>query len=81
MPASLNQSVPYEGLDRIVIGEDKERYFQVRTKLPPGKKKGVGEIFKGKFGRFAWSAYEAPRVDLEFICHSLNVNPSVVPRK
>ena len=30
---------------------------------------------------FAWSAYEAPRVDLNFICHNLNVNLSVIPKK
>ena len=30
---------------------------------------------------FAWSAYEAPGVDLNFICHHLNVNPSVSPKK
>ena len=30
---------------------------------------------------FAWSAYEAPEVDLDFICHHLNVNPNVVPKK
>ena len=30
---------------------------------------------------FAWSAYEAPGVDLNFICHNLNVNPSVIPKK
>jgi len=30
---------------------------------------------------FAWSAYEAPRVDPSFICHHLNVNPSVTPKK
>ena len=30
---------------------------------------------------FAWNAYEAPRVDLNFICHHLNVNPAVLPRK
>ena len=30
---------------------------------------------------FAWSAYEAPRVDLSFICHHFNVNPSVTPKK
>ena len=28
---------------------------------------------------FAWSAYEAPRVDLDFICHHLNIKPSVPP--
>ena len=30
---------------------------------------------------FAWNAYEAPGVDLNFICHHLNVNPSVTPKK
>ena len=30
---------------------------------------------------FAWNAYEAPGVDLNFICHHLNVNPMVTPRK
>ena len=30
---------------------------------------------------FAWSAYEAPRVDPNFICHHLNVNEFVTPKK
>ena len=30
---------------------------------------------------FAWNAYEAPRVDPSFICHYLNVNPFVTPKK
>ena len=30
---------------------------------------------------FAWNAYEAPRMDSSFICHHLNVNPFVTPRK
>ena len=30
---------------------------------------------------FAWNAYEAPRVDRDFIFHHLNVNPAVLPRK
>ena len=30
---------------------------------------------------FTLNAYEAPRVDPSFICHHLNVNPSVTPRK
>jgi len=29
---------------------------------------------------FAWSAYEALGVDPSFICHHLNVNPSVTPK-
>ena len=30
---------------------------------------------------FAWNTYEAPGVDLSFICHHLNVNPFVTPQK
>ena len=30
---------------------------------------------------FAWNAYEAPGVDPSSICHHLNVNPYVTPRK
>ena len=30
---------------------------------------------------FAWNAYETLGVDPDFICHHLNVNPSVTPRK
>ena len=30
---------------------------------------------------FAWSAYEAPRVDPNFICHHLNVNPFAIQKK
>ena len=30
---------------------------------------------------FAWDACEAPGIDLDFIYHHLNVNPSIAPRK
>ena len=30
---------------------------------------------------FAWNGYEAPGVDPSFICHNLNVNSSVTPKK
>ena len=30
---------------------------------------------------FTWSAYEALRVDPNFICHHLNVNLSIIPKK
>ena len=30
---------------------------------------------------FAWSPYEVPGVDLEFIVHKLNVDPSFPPKK
>ena len=30
---------------------------------------------------FAWSPYEVPGVDLEFIVHKLNMDPSFPPKK
>ena len=30
---------------------------------------------------FAWDAYEAPELDPKFICHHLNVNPSITPKR
>ena len=39
------------------------------------------EFLKRNIDVFAWNAYEASGVDPNFICHHLNINPSVVPRK
>ena len=39
------------------------------------------EFLKRNTDVFAWSAYEAPRVDPSFICHHLNINPFVTSRK
>ena len=39
------------------------------------------EFLKRNVDVFAWNAYEAPRVDPSFICHHLNINPFVIPRK
>ena len=30
---------------------------------------------------FTWNTYEAPGVDLSIMCHHLNVNPSITPKK
>ena len=30
---------------------------------------------------FAWDPYEAPGVDLDLICHHLNVNLAITPKK
>ena len=39
------------------------------------------EFLKRNVDVFAWNANETPRVDPNFICYHLNVNPSVIPRK
>ena len=39
------------------------------------------EFFRKNVNLFAWNAYEAPGVDPNFICHHLNVNPSINSRR
>ena len=39
------------------------------------------EFLKRNVDVFTWNTYEAPRVDPNFICHNLNVNPLIIHRK
>ena len=70
-----------EQLERIVIGDDKEKFFQVRVQLPPWEKEELIDFLRKNIDVFAWSAYEALRVDPDFTFHHLNMNPSVIPRR
>ena len=70
-----------EDLERVIIGNDLEKFFQIRAQLPPQEKEELIEFLKKKFDLFAWNAYEAPKVDPNFICHHLNVISSVTPKK
>ena len=58
-----------------------EKKIQVRAQLPPQEKEELIEFFRRNIDVFTWSAYETPGVDPNFICHHLNVNPSVTPKK
>ena len=68
-------------MEEIAIDGDLERFFQVETQLPPREKEELLAFLRRNIDVFAWNAYEAPRVDPDFICHHLNVNPTVLPRK
>ena len=70
-----------EDLEKIVVDDDLERFFQIGTQLPSQEKEKLIEFLKRNMDMFTWSAYEAPGVDLNFICHHLNINPSVTPKK
>ena len=70
-----------EDLEKIVVDDDLERFFQIETQLPSQEKEKLIEFLKRNMDVFTWSAYEAPGVDLNFICHHLNINPSVTPKK
>ena len=63
------------------MGDDPEKFFQVGTQLPPQEKEELLAFLRRNIDAFAWSVYEAPRVDPSFICHHLNVNPSAIPKK
>ena len=70
-----------EGLERVIIGDDLKRFFQVGARLPLQEKEELVELLRRNVDVFAWDAYEAPGLYSEFICHRLNVDPSATPRK
>ena len=77
----LAEKAKCEDLEEMVVGDDPEKFFQVRTQLPPQEKKELIDFLRENANVFAWNAYEALGVDPSFICHHLNVNPSVIPKK
>ena len=70
-----------EDLEKVVVGDDPERFIQVDSQLPPQEKEELIEFLRENIDVLAWSAYEALGVDPNFICHHLNVNPSITPKK
>ena len=80
-PGSMAEGAKCEQLEKIFIGNDEEKVFQVRVQLPPREKKELIGFLRKNIDVFAWSAFEAPGVDPNFICHNLNINPSVFPKK
>ena len=70
-----------EDLVKITIGDDPEKFFQIGSQLSQQERVELIEFLKQNFEVFAWNTYEALRVDPEFICHHLNVNPLVAPKK
>ena len=70
-----------EGLDKVVIGDDSEIFFQVGAQLPLQEREQLIELLRRNVDMFVWDAYEALGLDPKFICHHLNVNPSVTPKR
>ena len=77
----LSEEAKCEDLVKVIIGDDPEKFFQVGSQLPQLEKEELVGFLKRNIDVFAWSAYEAPGVDPDFICHHLNVNPVMIPRK
>ena len=73
--------VKCEDLKKVVVGDDPERFFQVGAQLPLLERDQLVEFLRKNVNVFAWDVYEAPRVDPNFICHHLNVNPSITLKR
>ena len=77
----MSEEAKCERLEEIAIDDDSKKFFQVRAQLPPQEKEELLAFLMRNIDVFAWNAYEAPRVDPNFIYHYLNVNPAVLLKK
>ena len=80
-PDTTAEEAKCKDLKKMVIGGDPERFFQVGAQLPLQEKEDLIEFLKRNIDVFAWNACDAPGIDPAFICHHLNVNPSITPKK
>ena len=78
---AIAEEAKCEDLEKVVVGNDAEKFFQIGAKLPPQKKEELVEFLKRNTDMFAWDAYNTSGIDPAFICHHLNVNPSITPIK
>ena len=60
-----------EELEKVIIDADAEKYFRIGVQLPPREKEELLAFLRKNIDIFAWSAYEAPGVDPNFICPSM----------
>ena len=77
----MSEEAKCERLEEIAIDDDSKKFFQVRAQLPPQEKEELLAFLMRNIDVFAWNAYEAPRVDPNFIYHYLNFNIAVLLKK
>ena len=70
-----------EDLEKVIVGDDSKRFFQVGTQMPLLEREQLVEFLRKNVDVFAWDAYEAPGVDPNFIFYHLNVNHSITPKR
>ena len=70
-----------ESLERVIVDDDPEKFFQVGSELPFREKEELIGFLRENVDVFAWDAYESLGIDSSFICHHLNVNLSAIPKK
>ena len=49
--------------------------------MPLLEREQLVDLLRRNVDVFAWDAYEAPGVNPNFICHHLNVNPSIISKR
>ena len=70
-----------EDLEKVIVGDDLEKFFQIGAQLPLLEREQLVEFLRKNVDVFAWDTYEAPGVDPNFICHHLNINPSITSKR
>ncbi|XP_050247272.1 uncharacterized protein LOC126694814 [Quercus robur] len=80
-PDTAIEEAKCEDLEEVVIGGDPKKFFQVGAQLPLQEKEELIEFLKRNVDVFAWDACDTPGINPAFICHHLNVNPSITPKK
>ena len=68
-------------LMKVKIIPNTDRYFQIETRMKNQDRVEMLLFLLQNMDVFAWSPYEVLGVDLEFIVHKLNVDPSFPPKK
>ena len=68
-------------LMKVKIIPNTDRYFQIETRMKNQDRVEMLLFLLQNMDVFAWSPYEVPGVDLEFIVHKLNVDLSFPPKK
>lgn len=63
-----------EDLVCVPVAEGLDRYFLVGSGLTDKEREEIVNLLRENIEAFAWTPHEMPRVDLEFICHHLNVD-------
>ena len=65
----------------MIIGGDSKKFFWVEPQLLLQEKGELFEFLKRNIDVFAWDAYDALGINPAFICHHLNVNPTITSKK
>ena len=78
---ALAEKAKCKDLEKVTIGDDLEKFFWVGSQLPPQEKNELIEFLRKNIDVFTWDPYDALGIDPSFICHHLNMNPSITPKK